>query len=78
MNKFSAYRFPERIKRIYQKHFPNDENVTYGNLIMKIDEDLGKGKNTLLITINKGNNIEIPINLELIATVEEVTNNDNT
>lgn len=43
MNEMLIYEFPERIKEIYQKHFPEDENITYGNLLDKIDENIGKG-----------------------------------
>lgn len=43
MNEMLIYEFPERIKEIYQKHFPNDEDITYGNLLDKIDENIGKG-----------------------------------
>lgn len=40
MNKILIYEFPEKAKEIYQKHFPEDKIVTYGNLLDKIDSNL--------------------------------------
>ena len=49
MNRLSIERWPERIKRLYKKYYPEDDNVTYGNLIEKIDNALknGGGKGTV-------------------------------
>jgi len=40
MNLNLIYNFPDRIKRIYLKYFPNDTNVTYANLPYKINANL--------------------------------------
>ena len=35
MNRLSIERWPERVKRLYQKYHPEDKDVTYGNLLEK-------------------------------------------
>ena len=40
MNKISIYEFPEKVKKMYIKHYPEDIDITYGNLLRKIDNSL--------------------------------------
>ena len=40
MNNNSVYQFPERVKNIYKKHFPEETDLTYTNLPFRIDEKL--------------------------------------
>jgi len=43
MDRELVYKFPEDIKEIYLKYFPEDKSVTYGNLREKIDEAIENG-----------------------------------
>ena len=46
MDRELVYKFPEDMKEIYLKHFPEDKSVTYGNLREKIEEVIQRGGGT--------------------------------
>jgi len=42
MNRLLIERWPERVKRLYKKYYPEDKDVTYGNLLEKVEEAIGE------------------------------------
>jgi len=37
-NEISIYRFPEKIKKLFQKYYPEVSPITYGNLLSYIED----------------------------------------
>jgi len=73
MNRLSIERWPERVKRLYQKYHPEDKDVTYGNLLEKIEEAIEEGnKYSLSISIYKPSSIETNIEIPLQVIIKEV------
>jgi len=54
MNRLLIERWPERVKRLYKKYYPEDKDVTYGNLLEKVEEAIGEKEGIELISTKVG------------------------
>lgn len=77
MNKICIFRFPEVIKKIYQKHFPSDTSLTYGNLPEKLDYKLTSAYPTETITYTSNGIYDVSPYATAIINIDQLTVNEN-